>query len=80
MTFSHLHIQFQDVCVSLQQLAQVGIRSAEVSVDKLFDVTVGGALRSFFVSLQVSDKIQGKVFYQTDVIWSDCYTCDPVCY
>lgn len=63
VTFSHLHIQFQDVCVSLQQLAQVGNRSAKVSVDKLFDVTVGGALRSFFVSLQVSDKIQGKIFY-----------------
>lgn len=38
---SHLHVQLQDVRVGLQQLTQVGFGAAEVSVDELFDVTVG---------------------------------------
>lgn len=38
---AHLHVQLQDVGVGPQQLTQVGFGAAEVSVDELFDVTVG---------------------------------------
>lgn len=37
----HLHVQLQDVGVGLQQLTHVGLSSAKVSMDKLFNVTVG---------------------------------------
>lgn len=38
----HLHVQLQDVGVCLQQLTHIGLSPPKVSVDKLFNVTVGG--------------------------------------
>lgn len=38
---SHLHVELQDVRIALQQDTQVGFSATKVSVDELFDVTVG---------------------------------------
>lgn len=38
----HLHVQLQDVSVGLQQLTHIGLSPPKISMDKLFNVTVGG--------------------------------------